>query len=220
MIVQVASRATIAQLQTVWQEVGPDSCPLHYNFHMHTSYSDGQLDPSQIVQQTLDLGLQGFAITDHHTVEGYRQALHLLPSNGPTLWSGMEINAGLLDCEVHILAYGFEPDHPAMVVYQQKATVTDAADYDAAAAIAAIHKAGGFAVLAHPFRYRRNGQDLILAAVASSIDGVESYYSYANPVPWVPSPRETQQSLALAARFGLYSTCGTDTHGRSLLKRV
>lgn len=113
---------TQSSLKAVFQQVHAKSCPRNYNFHMHTTCSDGQLEPEALIQQAIAIGLQGLAITDHHTVAGYRIAVECLAAWGrhggnqslPTLWSGVEISADLLDNEVHILAYGFDPDHLAI----------------------------------------------------------------------------------------------------------
>jgi predicted metal-dependent phosphoesterase TrpH len=90
----------------------------------------------------------------------------------------------------------------------------------AAAVIAAIQAAGGIAVLAHPARYRLSASGLVPIAAALGIDGVETYYAYANPEDWVPCPRHTPTVEQLAQDYGLLTTCGTDTHGPSLLRRL
>jgi predicted metal-dependent phosphoesterase TrpH len=216
-----------AALRTVFAAITATSCPHCLNFHMHTVCSDGRLEPEQLIEQAVALGLQGLAITDHHSVKGYRRAQKWLESwqqqhlgsPAPHLWTGSEISAELLSEEVHILAYAFDPDHPAIQPYLQSQTVTGEA-YEAARVIAAIHQAGGLAVLAHPARYRRSHHELIPAVAALSIDGVETYYAYNNPSPWQPSPQQTQEVSYLAERYGLLNTCGTDSHGLSLLQRI
>ncbi|NEO24625.1 MAG: PHP domain-containing protein, partial [Moorea sp. SIO4A5] len=93
-------------------------------------------------------------------------------------------------------------------------------DAEAGAVIDAIHQAGGLAVLAHPARYRKSADELITAIANLGIDGVETYYAYTNPEPWKPSPKQTKLVLQLSATYNLFNTCGTDTHGLSLLKRI
>ena len=61
-------------LKQVWSTIGPNSCPQSYNFHMHTICSDGQLAPEALIEQAVSIGLQGLAITDHHSVQGYNRA--------------------------------------------------------------------------------------------------------------------------------------------------
>ncbi len=215
-------------LQEVFENLDAQSCPNHYNFHMHTVYSDGQMEPSEVIGQAIDNGLKGLAITDHHNTGGYQAAKKWLQdwkSNNPDadvpyLWSGVEINANLLDVEVHILGYAFEPEHSSIQAYIQGKTVTGS-EYEAVNIIAAIQEAGGLAVLAHPARYRRKSHfELIPAAAELGIDGVESFYAYSSRKPWKPSPTQTQQVQRLAIEYGLYSTCGTDSHGFSLLERL
>jgi predicted metal-dependent phosphoesterase TrpH len=223
------SSSACQQLQRVFQKIDAASCPLIFNFHLHTVYSDGRLQPEELIDQAISIGLQGLTITDHHTVSGYQAARNYLAQWRlrhpdledcvPQLWSGVEINAGLLGTEVHILAYAFDPQHPRLQPYLQRRAATGN-EYLAANVINAIHQAGGIAVLAHPARYKRSHFDLIPAASNLGIDGVETYYAYNNPNPWLPSSKETQQVYHLSQTHGLLSTCGTDTHGRSILQRL
>jgi predicted metal-dependent phosphoesterase TrpH len=229
------SSASIGQaatlLKDIFQSVTAESCPHSLNFHMHTRCSDGQLTPENLIKQAIAIGLKELAITDHHTVDGYlkaQQRLHQLQqqrpystpaSEFPRLWSGIEINADLLRSEVHILGYAFDLHHPAMQPYLKRHSTSGDA-YQAKTVIAAIHQAGGLAVLAHPARYRQPPRDLVPTAARLGIDGIETYYAYDNPSPWRASYRQTQEIYRLATEHGLVHTCGTDTHGLSLLKRL
>lgn len=224
-IVEVSTSSRL--LRNVFQNIDAYSCPTCFNFHMHTVFSDGKLQPNVLMEQAIAIGVQGLAITDHHTIGGYQAAQNWLEewrwkhpgANAPQLWSGVEINANLLNVEVHILGYAFDTQHPSMKPYLQRKIVSGA-EYEAANVISAIKKAGGLAVLAHPARYRRSHFELIPAAVAAGIDGVETFYAYNNPNPWKPSASESTQVQKLAIEYSLFSTCGTDTHGLSLLKRL
>jgi hypothetical protein len=216
-------------LKQVFQTINAQSCPRSFNFHMHTVHSDGRLQPQALIEQAIAIGLKGLAITDHHTIGGYQVAQRWLENwklnnppdtPAPQLWSGVEINANLLGVEVHILGYAFNPAHPSLTPYLQRKAASGE-DYQAANAIAAIHQAGGLAVLAHPARYKKRSHfELIPAAAKVAIDGVETFYAYNNPTPWQPSPTETEQVQQLAAVDGLLNTCGTDTHGLNLLQRL
>ncbi|WP_107670589.1 PHP domain-containing protein [Cyanothece sp. BG0011] len=214
-------------LQEVWSRLNSHSCPYEYNFHMHTICSDGQLTPEQLIQQATHIGLKGLAITDHHSVEGYNIAQQWLEKTSlenpreslPHLWTGIEITSALLDIEVHILGYGFSPHHPAIQPYLwgESPQGTQALGSNV---IHAIHQAGGMAVLAHPERYPYSATKVIPVAVDLGIDGVEAFYAYNNPKPWKTSPRQTETVLNLSYLYGLYHTCGTDTHGVNLLQRL
>lgn len=215
-------------LRHVFEQVNASSCPSTFNFHMHTVNSDGQLQPELLVRQAIAIGLQGFAITDHHSVNGYRFVQRWLDEQPfvqpgdralPQLWVGVEITSKLLDIEVHLLGYAFDPESPSMQPYLQcHAPMGD--DAKAERVISAIHHAGGLAVLAHPVRYKRSPEELIPEVARFGIDGVETYYAYNNPQCWQPSPEQTRRVHKLANAFNLLNTCGTDTHGLNLLQRL
>ncbi len=215
-------------LHHIFQTVDAQSCPHSYNFHMHTVKSDGQLQPSEIIQQAIAIGLSGLAITDHHTTKGYYEAQDWLdrwkasqPENNPKapiLWTGVEITADLFNTKVHILGYAFDPTAICLQPYIQSQPGTDCLD-EAKNVISAIQQAGGLAVLAHPARYRRPVSQLIPEAAGLRIDGVEVYYNYRATNPWLPTPKITEEVQYLSETYGLVKTCGTDTHGSNLLLR-
>lgn len=224
-------------LREIFTAVDATSCPYNYNFHMHTACSDGKLTPAGLMEQAVEIGLSAFAITDHHTVRGYHQAKAWLedwqwrnPTSlrrrqrgkggaVPRLFMGVEITALLAETEVHILGYGFSPSHDAIEPYLRSYAPRGDAKL-ASAVISAIQTAGGIAVLAHPARYRVSAKSLIPIAAGLGIDGVEAYYAYANPNIWAPCPRHTPTVEQLAQDYQLLTTCGTDTHGPSLLRRL
>ena len=65
----------------------------------------------------------------------------------------MEMSALMKGCLVHVLALGFELNHPALQPYNRGDAVVGE-PLRAEAVVKAIHEAGGLAVLAHPARYR------------------------------------------------------------------
>lgn len=237
-VVAGATERDALELRGVFANVDESSCPRQYNFHMHTTHSDGQLSPEALVEQAIQLGLKEFAITDHHTVAGYRRAKqhledwqwrHPAPICAdrrnrksaclPRLWTGVEVTSLLLNVEVHILGYAFDPIHGAIQRYLHSHPPRGA-EQSAKAVIAAIQAAGGLAILAHPCRYRRPAEALVTEAVRCGINGIEVYYAYDNPKEWRPCPKQTPQMQQLAARFEILSTCGTDTHGTKLTRRI
>ena len=82
-----------------------------------------------------------------------------------------------------------------------------------AAAIRAIHAAGGIAVWAHPVYRERNefafARRILrkLSAPAIGLDAVEGYYS-------LFGPNETAMIVGLAADYGVAVSGGSDYHGR------
>lgn len=73
--------------------------------------------------------------------------------------------------------------------------------------LSTIQNAGGIAVLAHPMNMKCDHAALIAELKKSGLWGVEAYYYSA-------SPEETRFFSSLAAKNGLYITCGSDYHGK------
>lgn len=221
------SMPTTKTLIKVWENLTPQSCPFHFNFHLHTICSDGKLTPEALIEQAINFGLQGLAITDHHSVDGYYRAqsqLDLLRQYQPDkplplLWTGIEITSDLMGTEVHILGYGFNPEHPALKPYLNGDRPRNG-DESAAKVINTIHEAGGLTVLAHPARYRQPACRVIPNAVHLGIDGVEAYYAYGNPKPWESSKPQMEEILKFSELYDLWTSCGTDSHGESILYRL
>ena len=61
------------------------------DFHTHSHASDGALSPVELVDQAIEAGISQFAITDHDTVAGYRQAL----AERPDLPAGFQLLSGV-----------------------------------------------------------------------------------------------------------------------------
>lgn len=81
------------------------------DLHIHSSASDGILDPLEIVERALNLNLRAIAITDHDTVNGLRQIKSCLP-NQLAFLNGVEISTSASKIcshngSLHILGYGF-----------------------------------------------------------------------------------------------------------------
>ena len=211
-------------LRTVLAAVGPQSCPNAFNFHCHTICSDGSLDPLDLIAQATRRGLSHLAVTDHHSSHAYKPMQAWLEQQRdsgavvPTLWTGMEISSLLKGCLVHVLALGFEPDHPALQPYNRGDAVVGE-PLRADAVVAAIHRAGGLAVLAHPARYRLDHGLLIDEAARLGFDGGEAWYDYDMQPSWAPSPMICEAIDRQLENLGLLRTCGTDSHGIDLSGR-
>ena len=67
-------------LINIIKTINKNSCPNSINFHMHSTYSDGSLTAKQIYYQAIELNIDHYAITDHHSVEAYIQLSKLQDS--------------------------------------------------------------------------------------------------------------------------------------------
>lgn len=78
------------------------------DLHIHSTASDGELTPGEIVKEAQNAGLSTIAITDHDTVDGIQPALQEAESGGPEVIPGIELNTDLHGLEIHILGYCLE----------------------------------------------------------------------------------------------------------------
>ena len=83
----------------------------------------------------------------------------------------------------------------------------------------AISSAGGLSFLAHPARYRIPFYKLIPEAKKQGLDGIEVWYDYELKQKWKPSLFVCSQIDKLTDKYSMLKSCGTDSHGLSLLGR-
>lgn len=77
------------------------------DLHTHTTASDGQYAPSQLVKLAKDQGLSVLAVTDHDTIAGVEEAMAAGKAVGVTVIRGVELSARDHH-NFHILGYGFQ----------------------------------------------------------------------------------------------------------------
>jgi predicted metal-dependent phosphoesterase TrpH len=91
------------------------------DFHLHTSASDGELDPGALVREASSRGIRALAITDHDTLAAYRwregAVFHEASRLGVLLTVGIELDVALDGREVHLLGLGLDLDAPALVAH-------------------------------------------------------------------------------------------------------
>jgi 3',5'-nucleoside bisphosphate phosphatase len=90
------------------------------DLHLHSSASDGQLAPDALVRRARARGLDVVALTDHDSAAGVPEALQAAPP-GLRVIPGIEISARHRGAEIHVLGYGFDPEHPRILEYQGRA---------------------------------------------------------------------------------------------------
>ena len=79
------------------------------DLHLHTTASDGVLQPSALVSRAADAGLKTISITDHDTCAGIAEAAMAANRLGIRLIPGVEITAVEDGRDVHLLAYFVDP---------------------------------------------------------------------------------------------------------------
>ena len=75
------------------------------DLHVHSTASDGQFCPAELVQRALQVGLAAIAITDHDTTEGVAGALEAARGTVLKVIPGVEISTDASGREVHVLGY-------------------------------------------------------------------------------------------------------------------
>ena len=83
--------------------------PARYDLHTHSLLSDGTTSPTAIAQLAAEIGLAGFALTDHDTVTGWDEARTAARAVGIDFMPGIEITTKHGWRSTHLLAYGFDP---------------------------------------------------------------------------------------------------------------
>ena len=78
------------------------------DLHMHSTASDGQYRPAELVQLAKEKGLQVIALTDHDTINGYEEAAAEGEKLGVKVLPGVEMSAREYHT-FHILGYCFDP---------------------------------------------------------------------------------------------------------------
>lgn len=245
------------------------------DLHIHTTASDGSDPPAELARKVA--GLRIFSVTDHDTIDGALQMENLVPP-GTVYIRGVEFSCVSPAGKCHILGYGYDPRHPALLAALEEgrtlrleklqrrlealrahfgiiltddelsrlyslnspgkphlgkilldrglAETLDGAiqtylkirvpgrdRIDAGRAIAAIEKAGGRSVWAHPLGGEgekrltpEKFEDQLQTLLAAGLKGMECHYSRY-------SREEIQFLRDRAAAHGLTVTGGSDYHG-------
>ena len=71
------------------------------DLHTHSTFSDGTFTPSQLVKYAEEKGLKAFALTDHDTTEGIKEAKSI--ETNVEVISGVEISTRYDKKEIHIV---------------------------------------------------------------------------------------------------------------------
>ncbi|GAA3501178.1 PHP domain-containing protein [Streptomyces prasinosporus] len=91
---------------------------MRIDLHTHSTASDGTDTPAELVRKAAAAGLDVVALTDHDTTRGHTDALAALPQ-GLTLVTGAELSCRLDGVSMHLLAYLFDPEEPALLAERE-----------------------------------------------------------------------------------------------------
>lgn len=87
---------------------------MRFDFHTHSTCSDGSDTPEALVRRARDIGVRFLALTDHDTMDGYQEAAAAGERYGVAILAGVEMDTEFPE-ELHILGLGVNPASPVLV---------------------------------------------------------------------------------------------------------
>lgn len=91
-----------------------------FDLHTHTVFSDGTTSPEENVRLAVGAGLDGVALTDHDTVQGWERAGAAAAASGLEFIPGVELSAELEGLSVHLLGFWFDPANAELAAEMER----------------------------------------------------------------------------------------------------
>lgn len=92
------------------------------DLHMHSTHSDGSLEPKDVVKLAKQRNLKAIAVTDHDIISGIKEAKEYGKKYGVEVLSGIEFSAKV-NCSkdtIHLLGYLFDEHNPKIIEFSNK----------------------------------------------------------------------------------------------------
>ncbi len=161
---------------------------MKFDLHVHSTHSgDSIMSAKDIAMRAVEVGFDGFALTDHNTTSGNREAARQAKSAGLAFIPGIEVSTQ----EGHLLGLGIKSTIKAWIPAEE--------------AVAKIHDQGGLAIAAHPYDFTRHGMGDVLRGL--DIDAIEVI----NGKTFLGNGHARK----VAAELGLPVTAGSDAHTKA-----
>jgi 3',5'-nucleoside bisphosphate phosphatase len=131
------------------------------DLHLHSTASDGMLDPAALVAHVAGCGVTLMALTDHDTVAGVAAAAAAARERGIGFLAGVELSCAWRGRAIHVLGLAIDPGSAALargLAAQQAlrearavaiAAALDAAGASGSMALSAIRAAGSLPTRTH-----------------------------------------------------------------------
>jgi len=163
------------------------------DLHCHSYYSnDGISSPEKLIKTALKNGLNGIALTDHNTTQGWKEAAEAAKKINAVLVFGEEIKIKKEGKTVgEILGYFLKEE-----INPRGKSVEEIIDE--------IKKQGGLAIIAHPYHWRKPFKEL--EKYKNLVDGIEVFNARSQ------TKRGNQKSFIFAQRNNLAMIAGSDAH--------
>ncbi|HET9952845.1 MAG TPA: PHP domain-containing protein [Candidatus Eisenbacteria bacterium] len=82
------------------------------DLHLHSTASDGADTPVEVAAHAAREGVEIIALTDHDAVDGIPPLRERAEAAGIRVITGAELSINEQGIDVHVLAYGFDPEEP------------------------------------------------------------------------------------------------------------
>ena len=92
----------------------PPVTPVNFDFHCHSTVSDGLLPPQEVAQRAAANGVDLWALTDHDDLGGLAIARATAEAAGMEFVNGVEISIQWKGVPIHIVGLGFDAAFPAL----------------------------------------------------------------------------------------------------------
>ena len=161
---------------------------LKLDLHVHSMYSDDAMGtPKEIMKSIKQKGLQGFALTDHNTVDGAVKASKKLSSKDFIIIPGIEISTK----DGHLLGLNVKNTIPKGLSVQRTVDL--------------IYEDGGIPIVPHLYRNMSGIKKEKLLKINHKIDAIEVYNGCSQP-------KTNSKTAQVAKKLKLGGTGGSDSH--------
>lgn len=158
------------------------------DLHVHSMYSDDAIgSPKEIMKSIQQKGLQGFALTDHNTVNGALNAAKKLSSENFIIIPGIEISTK----DGHLLGLNVKTTIP------KKLPIKETVEH--------IYEAGGIPIVPHLYRNMSGIKKEKLLLIKQKIDAIEVYNGCSQP-------KTNIKTAQVAKKLKMGGTGGSDSH--------
>ncbi|MCL2876111.1 MAG: PHP domain-containing protein [Betaproteobacteria bacterium] len=87
---------------------------MNVDLHCHSNFSDGCLEPADVVRRAHGNGVTLLSLTDHDALDGTEEAAREAAALGVRFVPGIEISVTYQNRTVHVVGLGIDPENPAL----------------------------------------------------------------------------------------------------------
>ena len=81
------------------------------DLHTHSVFSDGTWTPTELIEESVRIGLSAIALTDHNTVDGLPEFLNAAEGKDLEAIPGVEFSTDYRKMDIHMVAHYVMPEH-------------------------------------------------------------------------------------------------------------